>query len=540
LSLPQNYRGIAIAEALSKIYTTVLKIRLSLLYEDLAPEFANGFRRGRSRADSISAVMDTLRLRKSHDLDSYLILFDVVKCFDRIKRTHIWKSMSKMGVCPHMINAVRSTLENTTAVLHVEGEQRTVLVHEGTGQGTTLGPTLCNFFMLPLLLHWQLTWTDRATVLHHDMDKTTVSHLHNFADDMAIISATREDAERTASQLYEFLQGFLVDLHVATQHNPHSKSVVIHIPARPPQHDAPLPPPLIVDNFNHKSIAFVSQAKYLGHIISSSLSDDAHIKARMAKASQVFGALRPLLLGKKEVWKTVKARVLETMIIPTMLDGFECCATTKRNISDMETLYHRFVRSCLHVTPHSQRIHRWTSEQLLQRLRVFPLHYYMDLKTLSYAGHVSRMPCYRLPRIVRDSTLWGTRRVGRPTRTVVNNIDEALKRKRIPSDTWHQSAAHRGDWATLIRQHHLRSAKAFPPKHRRDPAWVLRPASIVGAYVEELFRRQWFVGRIIRAEFDPDDNSPFWTVRFDGGDDFVYNAAQLQDILGDNDLEELI
>jgi hypothetical protein len=73
LFLPQNYRGISIAKAASKIYTTILKFRLAGLYETLAPEFANGFRKGRGRADSISSVMDTLRARKACGPSSYLL-----------------------------------------------------------------------------------------------------------------------------------------------------------------------------------------------------------------------------------------------------------------------------------------------------------------------------------------------------------------------------------------------------------------------------------------------------------------------------------
>jgi hypothetical protein len=157
LSKPNNYRGIAIAEAMSKNFSTVLKFRLNDIYEDLAPEFANGFRQGRGRADSITSVMSTLRKRKAWGLNSHLLLFDIVKCFDTIKRQHIWNSMRKMGIAEKMIRVVMSTLHCSTAVLHVEGEQREVQVREGTGQGTTLGPILCNLFLLPLLLHWEKT-----------------------------------------------------------------------------------------------------------------------------------------------------------------------------------------------------------------------------------------------------------------------------------------------------------------------------------------------------------------------------------------------
>ena len=64
LSLLKNYRGIAIAEVLSKVYTSILKSRLDTFYESIAPEYCCGFRKGRGRSDSIFAVKQQLRKLK--------------------------------------------------------------------------------------------------------------------------------------------------------------------------------------------------------------------------------------------------------------------------------------------------------------------------------------------------------------------------------------------------------------------------------------------------------------------------------------------
>jgi hypothetical protein len=42
---------------------------------------------------------------------------------------------------------------------------------------------------------------------------------------------------------------------------------------------------------------------------------------------------------------------------------------------------------------------------VLRRLGLQPLHYYVDLKVLGFAGHMQRMPACRLPQLLRDSTL---------------------------------------------------------------------------------------------------------------------------------------
>ena len=190
-----------------------------------------------------------------------------------------------------------------------------------------------------------------------------------------------------------------------------------------------------------------SAATYLGHTIHSSLSDDPHIQARMSKANQVFGALRHHLFCNKHVWRKVKAEVLLAMVVPTLLDGAECCAVTAATMQDMETMYLKWVRSCLGVTPWTQRKYRMTSESLLKRLGVNPLHHYLDLKTLSYAGHVERMMPGRLPRITRHSQLEGARRRGRPNKSGEDGIKDSLRRKGVSVSTWQIISQNRTKWA---------------------------------------------------------------------------------------------
>ena len=139
LTLPANYRGISIGEALSKVYTQILKHRLQDFYEEIAPEFCNGFRKGRGRCDSIFSMTETLRKRKQWGKDSWVIFFDLVRCFDKIPRAFIWRSMTQLGVSPKMIAVVKSTLHEAKCVLRVEGQERLVNMDNGTGQGTTMG-----------------------------------------------------------------------------------------------------------------------------------------------------------------------------------------------------------------------------------------------------------------------------------------------------------------------------------------------------------------------------------------------------------------
>jgi hypothetical protein len=531
LSYPKNYRGISIAETASKIYTTILKYRLSALYEHLAPEYANGFRKGRGRADSITSVLSTLRARKSCGKDSYLLLFDVCKCFDRIKREHIWASMRKMGVSEKMIRVVQSTLRATSATMHVEGLQKQVHMIEGTGQGTTLGPILCNFFFLPMLRQWESTWKDKATIFERDPDRQQeTSFLHSFADDIAIILKTREDAEEVSTALYKYLKDFLIDIHVATPTEPKSKSIAMFFPAYGAY--AAVEQPLIVNAAEHKSINFVHQATYLGHIFTSDLTDDKHLKSRMSKASQIFGALGPNVFRNKQVWRVVKAKILKTMILPVLLDGAECCVISSKMMAALETVYHRFVRSCLRITPYTQRNCRLSSEKLLRTLGIQPLHHFLDLKLLAYAGHVIRMPVFRLPRIISCGKLDEPSKRGRPIKSMNVCINESLKRKGIPIDKWQSFSLNKKKWATAIRQNSKYTrARARTPFSRFTPIWFTSPYIILGKFVEKQFAHKWYVGTIIETNLDRDTNEQIWRVLYDDGDEEDYSAKQLQGIL---------
>jgi hypothetical protein len=169
LTNPANHRGINVSEALSKVYSSTLKNRLNLLHGQLAPGHCGGFRKGRGRGDCTHTAKHTLRQNKRRGLGSCVIIcWDAIKCFDRLPREFMWKSMQKVGVHPEMIKAAQSTLKGTVCELNVEGERRTVRMRQGSAQGTSLGPTLCLYFFLPILKLWVAKQEGKLTTTNVD------------------------------------------------------------------------------------------------------------------------------------------------------------------------------------------------------------------------------------------------------------------------------------------------------------------------------------------------------------------------------------
>jgi len=150
-TLPKNFRAIMVGEMDGKLYQIILNNRLTTLYEQIAPEHSNGFRPGRGTTDSLFILLQTLRKRKEHGQDSWVLLLDVIKAFDAVPRAYLWSVMLKMGVDTHMVDCLKEMYTNTTAVMQVDGVTKSIDISEGTGQGSVLGPKLFAIFMLGVL-----------------------------------------------------------------------------------------------------------------------------------------------------------------------------------------------------------------------------------------------------------------------------------------------------------------------------------------------------------------------------------------------------
>jgi hypothetical protein len=299
VSLCENYRGISIGETLSKVYTTILKHRLAAPYENIAPEHCNGFRKGRGRSDSIYVLMEVLRMRKRKGLNSWVTFFDVQKHFDRLPRRFTWKSIQKCGVADKMIRVVRSTLEGATCVLHADGETREVNMNDGSGQGTSLGPTLASFAILPILAFWVARWCASATMVLHEQGTFPV-FVNSFADDTSTVNGERKGATETGGDFASHLGDFGLDVHVGSAEDPKSKSVCVFVPYCDEERELQCQDPLLLPN--GKQIPRVEKTVHIGRAIAGTLSDADHVSARASRGSQVFGALGPCLLRCSYCW----------------------------------------------------------------------------------------------------------------------------------------------------------------------------------------------------------------------------------------------
>ena len=531
LTLPKNFRGISMAELSAKLYAHLLKGRLEIDYEEIAPEYANGFRPGRSRGDSIMTMKETLRKRKASGLDSYAIFWDAIKCFDKIPRKHLWRAMGKCGVDTELIQAVQSTLEMTTCTLKIGDETRQINMKEGTGQGTVLGPTLCSFFFLPVLELWckdkAKCHTQMTVKEENEKRQTEIStFVNSFADDTGMITGTYEDTVEIVSQFPAYMESFGVPVHLAEGVGEKSKSTVVYVPTNSKNLKRFDSCSILVNQI--KKVNFVQSCRYLGAIIHESLSDEMEITQRIGKAVGMMGILRKSVMASKDVKMEVKRKIMLGLIIPILLDGAENWVLTAKMTNGITTAYNSMIRSCFRMNRFTTWKYKITTESLLQKMDMFSLQYYLDWKILGYAGHVERMSPNRIPKQIRDASTYGTKKIGGQSKSYERQLQECLKRKGIPVELWKSMAMSKCVWRKAIRKKSIPVVTRHLYRHVEKKEYCTNPDKLVGCFVEKRFGQTWHVGKVINYEECDTKGDIIWRVIFDDDDmeDYCYDEIE--------------
>ena len=89
LSQPGNYRGIMLLGVLYKVAGNILKARLTPIQESLEHESQCGFRPNRGCSDASFSLRMAVKKRREHGMETWVLLLDLVKAFDRVPSAKI-------------------------------------------------------------------------------------------------------------------------------------------------------------------------------------------------------------------------------------------------------------------------------------------------------------------------------------------------------------------------------------------------------------------------------------------------------------------
>jgi len=156
LSQRGNYRGIMLLEVLYKIVANLIKARLTPIQESLEQESQCGFRPGRGCSDASFSLRLAIKKRREHGLETWVLLLDLVKAFDRVPRALLWAVLRKFGV-PGKLVRLLEALHSTVNVGFEVDEVKVVLDSIiGVKQGDLLGPQLFIFHICAIMQAWKV------------------------------------------------------------------------------------------------------------------------------------------------------------------------------------------------------------------------------------------------------------------------------------------------------------------------------------------------------------------------------------------------
>ena len=194
-----NYRGITLNNTISKLFSGMMCERLVSLTEreGWLGQIQNGFRKNRQAMDSIFVLRTIMeksaRMGNSEDRDLSLMFVDLQKAYDTVPRDLLWKKLNNLGLGNPFVDILKSLYNQSFLVVSLNGmNTEKIYPQRGLKQGCPLSPLLFSLYISGLGKTIEQS-TEGVPIFGK-----IISGLL-FADDLVIISKSRDGAERLQS-----------------------------------------------------------------------------------------------------------------------------------------------------------------------------------------------------------------------------------------------------------------------------------------------------------------------------------------------------
>ena len=142
----KNFRPICLTSNIGKVVEAVVRASIIDNIESALPQNMYGFRKGRSTADALTKVMDSIRSHRAKGRKVAVLALDATAAFDTLNHQIIIESLKRMGAGPRMLAWTTSFLEDCEYFVQIGSTRSSswVCKKAGVGQGKKFSPDLYN------------------------------------------------------------------------------------------------------------------------------------------------------------------------------------------------------------------------------------------------------------------------------------------------------------------------------------------------------------------------------------------------------------
>ena len=392
-----NYRGIALLNITSKIFSRIILNRIQDLIDCQLLEIQSGFRSNRSTIDQIFTVKMIMEKRREFNKPLFMCFIDITKAYGSVNRELLWKFCLSCGISIKLVNLLKLLYKDSVAKVRVNGETSDNFeMKTGVMQGGIPSPILFNIlfdFIIKKVI-------DEAAVSGVKFSYGSNDFFHGgsknynvfdilallYADDLVVICETIADLERFVRTFDNVTQQYGLTMNI-------KKTCVMSLDQlKEDQHKKVLKRQIInydddinIDVRNQK-IETTDSFTYLGCTITKDQRQDTEISVRLTKASKAFNMLRHAIWCRKSVSIAGRLRIFRACVLPVLLYGNETWSLTIRQEQRIITFYNKCLRTIIGVNLGD----RLSNETLLDITGQPPVINIIRRNRLRWFGHVNR------------------------------------------------------------------------------------------------------------------------------------------------------
>ena len=209
---PTNYRGIAVAVSISKLFLTVLQLRLKTfsLRNNIIPSCQIAYKEKHSTFDHILTMKNIIHkyINKATKCRLYVCFVDFKSAFDTVWRKALIYKLIRNGVGGNFINVIESMHDKALYCVKVEGFiSDSFSSNVGVKQGCVLSPLLFNIFL-----------SDLPDIFSNECDPARLSDVNisclMFADDLVLISESAHGLQSCLTKLQKYCDKWCLTINI--------------------------------------------------------------------------------------------------------------------------------------------------------------------------------------------------------------------------------------------------------------------------------------------------------------------------------------